>query len=165
MGAKSIIAALVITSLVVAYGAFYVTNEHWSSKWTARDLSDQKAKSEMASANLAKLHDDAVALADIDAKNQQEIAEVQKNADNTIASYRAGSLKLRSQFSCASRGMSETSTAASVRDAATKCGLSESDVEAFVRLAERADVIAKQLASAQDVIRAYYKSINGEELK
>ncbi|QHJ82299.1 MAG: hypothetical protein [Caudoviricetes sp.] len=165
MGVKSIIASAVITALVVAYGAFYVTNDHWSAKWSARDLSDQKAQADRAVANLSKLHDDAIAMADIDAKHQQEIAEIQKNANNTIASYRAGDLKLRAQFTCAARGMSEATTSSGVRDAATRCGLSDADVENFVRLAERADVITRQLAEAQSVIRRYYKSVNGEELK
>lgn len=165
MGVKSIIAASVIAALVVSYGSFYVTNEHWSAKWSARDLSDQKAQADRASANLVKQHDDAIAMADIDNKHQQEIAEIQRNANNTIASYRAGNLKLRQQFTCATRGMSEATTSASVRDAATGCGLSDADVENFVRIAERADVITRQLAEAQAVIRRYYKSVNGEELK
>jgi hypothetical protein len=162
---KSIVASAVITALVVAYGSFYVTNEHWSAKWSARDLSDQKAQADRAAANLSKLHDDAIAMADIDAKHQQEISEIQKNANNTIASYRAGNLKLRQQFTCAARGVSEATTASDIRDAATRCGLSETDVEFLVRFSERADVIIRQLAEAQAVIRRYYKSVNGEDLK
>lgn len=165
MELKSIVASAVITALVVAYGSFYVTNEHWSAKWSARDLSDQKAQADRAAANLSKLHDDAIAMADIDAKHQQEIAEIQKNANNTIASYRAGDLKLRAQFTCAARGMSEAATASDIRDAATRCGLSEADVEFLVRFGERADVITRQLAESQAIIRRWYKSVNGEELK
>lgn len=165
MGVKSIIASAVITAIVVAYGAFYVTNEHWSAKWSARDLVDQKAQADRAAANLVKQHDDAIAMADIDAKHQQEIAEIQKNANNTIASYRAGDLKLRQRFTCAARRVSEATTSAAVRDAATGCGLSETDVEFLVRFGERADVITRQLDEAQAIIRRWYKSVNGEELK
>lgn len=140
-----------------------IANADWQAKWSARDLSD--AKAEIAARRDATDKTNRLAAAQAQAAEAYEKGktDAQNEADSTIAAYRAGSLRLRAQFTCFNRSVPNTTTSTGISDAARDCGLSETDVSNLVRLAERADQVAHQLRAAQDIIRADREIVNGSE--
>lgn len=145
--------AVLVAAMLVMYG-YNKADEAWQAKWTARDLAD--AQAELAARKDATEKSNRLAAAQEQAAQayEQGKQDAQEEADATIAAYRAGTIRLRSQFTCFNRSMSNATTSASVSDAASRCGLSETDVEFLIRFAERADKVAHQLKAAQDIIRA-----------
>ncbi len=143
-------------------------DREWQLKWdgmlsankAAYDAQQQKITESQASA--------AQQIADADAAYQRILQEQHDAASQTIASYRAGTLRLRKQFTCGIRAAAVATTNAQptavLSDEASKCGLSEADVSDLVRLADSANAVAAQLTQAQAVILAWYKQINGKEL-
>ena len=93
----------------------------------------------------------AADMAAIDTQHQEAINHVAQDRDRTIASLRAGALRLRPQFTCS---VSEAATPAGIGDGQTEGGLSAEDAEFFIREASRCDGIVMQLSAAQSVIRA-----------
>lgn len=151
--------AFLVAAMLVLYG-YNKADAAWQTKWQARDLDDVQA--ELAARKDATEKSNRLAAAQEQAAQAYEKGkqDAQQEAESTIAAYRAGTIRLRSQFTCFNRSMSNATTSASVRDAASGCGLSETDVEFLVRFAERADKVAHQLRAAQDIIRADRDIIN-----
>lgn len=149
---ETLIALAVVAGVFLS--GYQYSNHTWQAKWSARDTADEKAKSaaliEAAEKNnrIAALQDEAAQAYE---KGKQD---AQNEANATIAAYRAGTIRLRSQFTCFNRSVSNATTSTSISDAARDCGLSKADVEFLVRFAERADKVAHQLKAAQDIIRA-----------
>lgn len=161
--------AIVLVALVVAASLFMAgynkADGQWQTKWQARDLAD--AQEEIAARKEATEKSNRLAAAQEQAAQayEQGKQDAQKEADFTIAAYRAGTIRLRQRFACFNRSMSNATTSASVSDAASVCGLSSTDVEFLIRYAERADQVAHQLKAAQDIIRADRDIINGQQKK
>lgn len=149
---ETLIALAVVAGVFLS--GYQYSNHTWQAKWSERDAADAKAKSaaliEAADKNsrIAALQDEAAQAYE---KGKQD---AQNEANATIAAYRAGTIRLRSQFTCFNRSVSNATTSTGISDAARDCGLSKADVEFLVRFAERADKVAHQLKAAQDIIRA-----------
>lgn len=91
-------------------------------------------------------------------KNYQEVRLNDKlQTDHIIGDLRAGNARLRQRFTCpATSGGDKTNTGTSTgqRDAATQGGLQTADAEFFIRFADDADAVVRQLHACQSVIRA-----------
>jgi len=151
--------AVLVAAMLVLYG-YNKADAAWQTKWQARDLADEKAKNAALIEATEKNKRLAAAQEQAAQAYEKGKQDAQQEAESTIAAYRAGTIRLRSQFTCFNRSMSNATTSASVRDAASGCGLSETDVEFLVRFAERADKVAHQLRAAQDIIRADREVMN-----
>lgn len=156
--------AIVIAAMLVMYG-YNKADDAWQLKWTARDLADKQAELEARKDATEKSNRLAAAQEQAAQAYEKGKQDAQQEAETTIAAYRAGTIRLRSQFTCFNRSMSNATTSASVSDAASGCGLSAADVEFLVRYAERADQVAHQLKAAQDIIRADRAIINEKKEK
>lgn len=148
---------LVVSALVAGYGwkrGYSTANAQWQTKWQARDLADKQA--ELAARKDATEKSNRLAAAQEQAAQAYEKGkqDAENEASATIAAYRAGTVRLRQQFTCFNRSVSNATTSTGISDAARDCGLSERDVEFLIRFAERADKVAHQLKAAQDIIRA-----------
>lgn len=76
-------------------------------------------------------------------------------ADNVLAGVADGTYVLRDRFRCpASRPAGEIAAGPSGRDGAEGAGLSDTDVQFFVRFAADADDVVRQLTACQAVIEA-----------
>ena len=155
---ETIIALAVVAGVFLS--GYQYSNHTWQAKWSERDATDAKANSaaliEAADKNsrIAALQDEAAQAYE---KGKQD---AENEASTTIAAYRAGTIRLRSQFTCFNRSVSNVTTSTGISDAARDCGLSERDVEFLVRFAERANKVAHQLKAAQDIIRADRETMN-----
>lgn len=164
---KPLAALLLVVSLCA--GSAWLASSHtdgkWQTRWQARDLSD--AQAEIAARKVATEKSNRLAAAQEQAAQAYEQGKqhAQNEADATIAAYRAGSIRLRAQFTCFNSSVSNTTTSTGISDAARDCGLSERDVSNLVRLSQRANEVAEQLKAAQDIIRADRAIINGEQQK
>lgn len=156
--------AVLVAAMLVLYG-YNKADEAWQAKWQKRDLADEKAKNAALIDATEKSKRLATAQEQAAQAYEKGKQDAQQEAEATIAAYRAGTIRLRSQFTCFNRSMSNATTSASVSDAARGCGLSETDVEFLVRYAERADQVAHQLKAAQDIIRADRAIINEKKEK
>lgn len=149
---KTIIALAVVAGVFLS--GYQYSNHTWQAKWSKRDAADERAKSAALieatdkNSRIAELQDEAAQAYEKGKK------DAQNEADATIAAYRAGTIRLRQQFTCFNRSVSNATTSIGISDAARDCGLSERDVEFLVRFAERANKVAHQLKAAQDIIRA-----------
>lgn len=151
------LAALLLVAvgvLMILWAGYSIADRSWQDKWQARDLADKQA--ELAARKDATEKSNRLAAAQEHAAQAYEKGkqDAQNEADATIAAYRAGTVRLRSQFTCFNRSVSNATTSTGISDAARDCGLSERDVEFLIRFAERADKVAHQLKAAQDIIRA-----------
>lgn len=137
----------------------------WNAKWSARDAADLKADNEQRQHSTEQSNRLAAAQALAAENYLKGVNDGKAAADRTIADYRNANLRLQKRFDglqCVSRSVSNTSTAGSVSDAASDCGLSDADVEFLIRFAQHADDTAKQLAAAQQIISEWWLIINGE---
>lgn len=151
------LAALLLVAvgvLMILWAGYSIADRSWQAKWTERDLADKQA--ELAARKDATEKSNRLAAAQEQAAQAYEKGkqDAQNEANATIAAYRAGTIRLRSQFTCFNRSVSNATTSTGISDAARDCGLSERDVEFLIRFAERADKVAHQLKAAQDIIRA-----------
>ncbi len=98
----------------------------------------------------------------IEAKYLDKIEEIKHNETLLIDQYRAGTISLRDSLK--PKQCPDVSTVASTTsnsDADTTGGLLDTDVELLVRLAAKADAVAEQLATAQQIIREDRELCNG----
>lgn len=158
-----------LVAVVVAFAAalgcyeFGVHVEHLARVAEVTDLKKQQSD-QLAAANKAmadaqqaareveqKRVDDMAAL---DANYQKELSDAKADADATIAGLRAGTVRVRSRFKCATPHPSAVpaATASSASAAAVDegAGLQAADAGFLVRLAEQADAAVRAL---QDVVR------------
>lgn len=149
---ETIIALAVVAGVFLS--GYQYSNNTWQAKWSERDAADERAKS----AALIEATDKNSRIASLQDEAAQAYERGKQDAENeasaTIAAYRAGTVRLRQQFTCFNRSVSNATTSTGISDAASDCGLSQADVEFLVRFAERADKVAHQLKAAQDIIRA-----------
>lgn len=102
-------------------------------------------------------HKAALDMAAIDQRHQEIIKHEKEIADATLASYRAGTLRLRNEFQAhiiADSGLPSAATSTSKCDAACTGGLQPAHVEFLVSEASRANQVTLQLSKCQDVVRA-----------
>lgn len=160
------VAALVVFGLLCAFTGQQAERDSWRAKWAERDAKDlRQLQTRQAENNLseAKAAKDAAA---VEAAYLKEKQNAKNAADQTINDLRNGNRRLLQRFACLrSSGVSEVSPSASIRDGATRCGLTGDDAEFLIRFSEERDDIARQLATAQKQIKLYYLQINGEEMK
>lgn len=162
------LAALLLVAvgvLMVLWAGYSIADRSWQAKWQERDLADKQA--ELAARKDATEKSNRLAAAQEQAAQAYEKGkqDAQQEADATIAAYRAGTIRLRSQFTCFNRSVSNATTSTGVSDAARDCGLSERDVEFLIRFAEQADKVAHQLKAAQDIIMADRAVMNEKKEK
>lgn len=153
---KTQIAIALGVAASIAFGTWYVTDLHWENKWQERDIADGKAREAMLKEKSDAEHKWAQQFADIQSWYQTELEKNRHEADETIAAYRAGNLKLRKQFTCLSRSVSDTSTPGQIADAGRDCGLQGRDVEFLVRYAERAQSVVIKYNKAVKALNAIY---------
>lgn len=162
------LAALLLVVLLCA-GSAWMASSHtdgkWQAKWLERDLADKQAELNARKDATEKSNRLAAAQEQAAQAYEKGKQDAQNEANATIAAYRAGTIRLRSQFTCFNRSVSNATTSTGVSDAARDCGLSERDVEFLVRFAERADKVAHQLKAAQDIIRADRAVMNEKKEK
>lgn len=150
--------ALVVAAglTIVSAGTWYVTNDHWTIKWQNRDLDDANTKAKYAQEKSDIEHDWASKFASIQSWYQQELEDNRNEAENTIAAYRNGNLRLRAQFTCLNKSVSDAASPGQVADAGRKCGLQSGDVEFLIRYAERAQAIVIKYNKAVKALNAIY---------
>lgn len=150
--------AIAVVSAIAgaAYVSWSVNDSRWKAKWSQRDAADELATRQALQRTLdvERYWQDRFTKAEDD--YQKRLKGNKDAADKTIALYRSGQQRLRYSLDCTARSLSGASSAASVRDAATTCGLRAEDVEFLIRYAERADGVAEQLARAQAILKAIY---------
>ncbi|WP_171496115.1 lysis system i-spanin subunit Rz [Acinetobacter ursingii] len=98
----------------------------------------------------------------IEAKYLDKIEEIKHNETLLIDQYRAGTISLRDSLKpkqCPN--VSTVASTTSNSDAGTTGGLLDTDVELLVRFAAKADAVAEQLATAQQIIREDRELCNG----
>ena len=145
----------------IVYGIYNYGVQHERAIWQA----------EIAKMNLE--HEQALQVATekvkaAEEKGAQDVAELDKHytevmnankkqADADIAALNAGTIKLRSRFSCpaANSPAGTVTTPSSVGNGATQGGLQRSDAEFLIRLSDEADGVTTQLAAAQLLITDY----------
>lgn len=97
-------------------------------------------------------------VASIEAKHHAEIEAARTDLARLDADLRAGTVRLRDRFTCATAGASggapEAATSTGQRHAATQGGLSREDAEFLVRFAGEADAVTRQLAACQAIVRS-----------
>lgn len=102
-------------------------------------------------------HKAGAVMAAIDQHHQEDIEHEKKNIAATLASYRAGTLRLRDEFKAhcaANTGMPSATPSAGVSDAASDGGLQPDHVEFLIHFASRAKQVVQQLDNCQAVVRA-----------
>jgi hypothetical protein len=151
-------AAMVTGSL---YGAYHHGVKVTDSKYQAIIAAAGKAHADEVISLNGKVaqaeHKAALDMAAIDQRHQEDIEHEKQIAAGTLASYRAGTLRLRNEFQAhiiADTGVPSVAASAGQRDAAGSGGLQPAHVEFFVSEAERANQVVKQLAACQAVVRA-----------
>lgn len=157
------IAAVIVFGLVCAWSGSAWTDSNWQKKWSKRDTDDGKAEIAQRQDNTDKSNRLAAAQA-LAAQNYLDgVKDGKAGADKIIADLRTGNRRLQQRFDglqCVARAVSDSAASGSVSDAASGCGLSNSDVEFLVRFAERADNVARQLIAAQQIILKYQRILN-----
>lgn len=162
------IAAIIVVA-AVWLGGFAIgmkfERDEWQTKWQARDLADAKAELDARKDATEKSNRLAAAQEQAAQAYEKGKQDAENEASATIAAYRAGTVRLRQQFTCFNRSVSNATTSTGISDAARDCGLSKADVEFLIRFAERADKVAHQLKAAQDIIRADRAVMNEKKEK
>lgn len=148
-----IAAGILVASCALTW---YVTDLRWENKWQDRDLTESHQREQYQNDLRNTEHTWAAQFATIQTWYQQELENNRAEADKTIAAYRAGNLKLRKQFTCLGRSVSDTSTPGQINDAARDCGLQERDVEFLVRFAERAQAVVIKYNKAVKQLNIIY---------
>ncbi|WP_290872050.1 lysis system i-spanin subunit Rz [Aquabacterium sp.] len=154
--------AAVAITLASLYGAY---RHGCTVTQAAADLATTKANAAHAAETIslqaqvrAAEHKATQDMAAIDAQHQKDIADERSKASATLASYRAGTLRLRDEFAPtigpAQPVLPGVATSTGKRDAAGTGGLQPAHVEFLVQIASDADQVAKQLAACQAVVRA-----------
>lgn len=146
-----------VVILVSGVCAWNITDNYWENKWHQRDLTEANQREKYLEDIRNTEHTWAAQFAAIQSWYQQELENNRAEADKTIADYRAGNLKLRKQFTCLGKSVSETSTPGQINDAARECGLQERDVEFLVRFAERAQTVVIKYNKAVKNLDAIYE--------
>jgi hypothetical protein len=153
-----IAAAIILGCLFGAYRhGVNVTN-------AARDSQDNE-KLAQAEAKVAKAErkareterKSAETIAAIEARLSQENQSAQAEDQRTIDQLRTDNLRLRKRFSCSSTGASsvpKTGASSSSSDAGAASGLQRPDAEFLIRLAGRADAVARQLKACQSILQS-----------
>lgn len=152
------IAAVIIFGLACAWCGSAWTDSNWQTEWSKRDTDDGKAEIAQRQDSTEKSNRLAAAQALAATNYLNGVKDGKADADRIIADLRTGNRRLQQRFDglqCVSRTVSGSSSAGSVSDAASGCGLSDTDVQFLVRFAERADNVARQLTAAQVIIRKY----------
>lgn len=151
------LAALLLVAvgvLMILWAGYSIADRSWQAKWQERDLADAKAELDARKDATEKSNRLAAAQEQAAQAYEKGKQDAENEASATIAAYRAGTVRLRQQFTCFNRSVSNATTSTGISDAARDCGLSKADVEFLIRFAERADKVAHQLKAAQDIIRA-----------
>lgn len=157
------IAAVIVFGLVCAWRGSEWTDSNWQTKWSKRDTDDGKAEIAQRQDSTDKSNRLAAAQALAAQNYLNGVKDGKAGADKIIADLRTGNRRLQQRFDglqCISRTVSSSAAAGSVSDAASDCGLSDTDVEFLVRFAERADNVARQLTAAQQIILRYQSILN-----
>lgn len=104
------------------------------------------------------------------AANQQAAAAYEKGrqsaqdeADDTIANYRSGNIKLRKQLQCTVnlvRSVPDASTAGQFTEQARNCGLSSADVEFLIRFAAETNRLRDKVNALIDQAQSDREIIN-----
>lgn len=150
--------AIASAILAAACGlTWHVTTLEWENKWQARDLSDEKWRVKYTEDLRNTEHVWAEQFTTLQSWYQMELDNNRNEADKTIAGYRAGNLKLRQQFTCVGKSVSDTSTPGQITDAARDCGLQSRDVEFLVRYSERAQAVVIKYNKAVKALGIIYE--------
>lgn len=152
-----IVVAIVFASLFGAYRhGVTVTASKYQDKIDRQAAADAAATAALE-AKVRQVEDDAAKqLAAVDANYQEKMKNEIDSRDAVIAGLRAGSVRVRERFTCASTASGVPNTAASAgrSDAAGGRGLQQADAEFLVSIAERADQVVLQLQACQAVVAA-----------
>lgn len=168
------ITVIVIAFLAISSAYLYVTDKGWEEKWAKRDAADFKASQEaqryqmeLEQANREKERQNAAQVASLENRLSMETRNHEKVKADLMAQYDNGNKRLRKQFQCAASEAGkaiQNGSAGAGSDAASKCGLSRSDVENLIRLAQQANDISSRLTTAQLELCSVYEAVNGEKL-
>lgn len=151
--------ALFTLALVMAYGFGVSTT---SDKYEAIIAKANKKHADETISLQAQVraaeHKAAKDMAAIDAQHQKDIADERSKANATLAGYRAGTIRLRDEFTPtigpAQPVMPGIAAATGQRNDAGSGGLQPAHVEFLVQIAAEADQVARQLQACQAVVRA-----------
>jgi hypothetical protein len=107
--------------------------------------------------NRAQEQEHVQEMADLDAQHHKDMQNEIDSREHTIADLRAGTLRLRKQFTCpaatAAGAASQAGTGTGLGDGASSGGLQTADAEFLLREAGRADQVVVQLQACQDIVR------------
>lgn len=157
------IAAAIVFGLLCAWAGNSWSDSHWQTKWNKRDADDAKAEIAQRQDSTEKANRLAAAQALAATNYLNGVKDGKADADRIISDLRTGNRRLQQRFDglqCISRAVSDSAPSGSVSDAASRCGLSDADVQFLVRFAERADNVARQLTAAQAIIQNYREILN-----
>jgi hypothetical protein len=140
--------AVVAVALGMVWGVYSLGHAAGQAEVTAV-LSDYKRESfekqlQVWSAAQQELHE-------VEEKYLADAKKQQAKADGIIADYKRGAIRLRESLRCTTAVPSGDSAGSG--DAAGAGGLQATDVEDLIRLADRADRAAEQLAACQQAVR------------
>lgn len=133
-----------------------LTNKHAAE--LARVIADveaRRADAERRARTAEQRH--AADMATVAADHQRKDDDAKREIERLDAAVRAGTVRLRERFTCPGSslggGVPTAGSAAGRSDAAEGRGLRDEDALAFVRLADEADAVTRQLQACQEVVR------------
>ncbi|WP_409440504.1 lysis protein [Pseudomonas luteola] len=153
------IAAAIVLALLYApyrYGV-HETNEKRDSQDNAALAKANEKVAEAERKARETERKSAETIAAIEARLSQENQSAQAEDQRTIDQLRTDNLRLRKRFSCSSTGaasVSTPSTGTGSSDAGAASGLQRADAEFLIRLAGRADAVARQLKACQSILQS-----------
>lgn len=143
--------ALLIAGSAAITGS--LVNSHWKEKELLRNVTDLKAMVKNAQENAAINAQWAQQFADISQRAVNQQRNRDQTYEKTMADYRAGTKRLRSQFDCY-RNMSRAAASGQSTDGAGNCGLSDADVQFLVQFGREGNRLRDKVNNLQDVIRS-----------
>lgn len=143
--------ALLVIGASALSGA--LVNSHWNEKWLRRDAADLQAQVNNA-AEISRINSQwaerfaALRAEDIAAQKKRD-----QKYEADLSAYRAGTIKLRQQFTCY-RQLSKGAASGRQPDGAGNCGLSDADVQFLISIAREANRLRDKVTSLQGVVNS-----------
>lgn len=147
----------------IACGAMYGSYEHgcrvteagYKARIAVSDAAHAKATAEQQGQYRALEKRSADAMAAIDQRHQEEMANREAISTRTINDLRSGAVSLRARFTACQSATSAAPTvgaSAGQRDEAPSIQLRDDDAQFLVRFSDEADAVADQLRECQAVV-------------
>jgi hypothetical protein len=155
---------VIVVAFALIFGAIFgagETNRNLTNRYDA-ELAQLRAANSQAitdAVNKARSEEQqrSAAMAALDEQHHKEYQDEIISKDRTIADLRAGTVRVRNQFTCpaaaAERATGKAGTGTGLGDGAGTGGLQTAHVEFLLREAGRADEAVRQLQACQAIVR------------